>query len=93
MTIADIFTAMTEERPYRQCEPKDNLIAMMRNMCEEGKLDEEILEILIENYDEVFEARRAFQNEAMDEFNEFRNNIFSNRVCQQNNNFINVLNA
>jgi putative nucleotidyltransferase with HDIG domain len=93
MTIADIFTAMTEERPYRKCEPKDNLIAMMKNMCEEGKLDEEILEILIENYDVVFEARRAFQNEAMDEFNEFRDNIFSNRVCQQNNNFINVLNA
>lgn len=93
MTIADIFTAMTEERPYRECEPKENLIAMLRNMADADKIDEELLNILINNYDEVFKVRKKFQNEAMEQFKEFRQNILSNDACKRNNNFINVLDA
>jgi len=93
MTIADIFTAMTEERPYRKCEPKDNLINILKDMVRANKIDERYVNILVENYDQVFESRAKFQQEAMAEFNLFRKNIFSNQACEKNNNFINVLKA
>jgi len=93
MTISDIFTAMTEERPYRKCEPKDNLINILKDMVRANKIDERYVNILVENYDQVFESRAKFQQEAMAEFNLFRKNIFSNQACEKNNNFINVLKA
>ncbi|ADD67793.1 metal dependent phosphohydrolase [Denitrovibrio acetiphilus DSM 12809] len=93
MTVADIFTAMTEERPYRTCEPKENFINIIRDMVKKDLIDSEIVELLINNYDAVFCTREKAQKIANEEFNLFRKNILSNEACHKNKNFINVLNT
>ncbi len=47
-TIADIFDALTSDRPYRDCFTMEKAFETLREMKDQGQLDPDIVEILIE---------------------------------------------
>ena len=65
MMVADIFTATAEDRPYRKW-----IIRILKDFSARKLLESKVVDLLVENYDEVFlemrkkqEAARAFYEE------------------------------
>jgi response regulator RpfG family c-di-GMP phosphodiesterase len=63
MTVADIFTALTEDRPYRKGMEKEKVVAIFSEMVSEGKIDKKATDALINNYDEMNKIRHKAQKE------------------------------
>jgi len=53
IAIADIFTALTEERPYRKGMPKDEVLEILNFFTKQQLLDDHIITLLKNNYEEV----------------------------------------
>ena len=64
MAVADIFSAITEDRPYRKSMPREKVIEVLRENAEREAIDAELVELLIDHYDEVDAARAARSREA-----------------------------
>ena len=58
MAVADIFSAITEDRPYRKGMDKEKALEILRSDAERGNISKRIVELLAANYDTVNEARR-----------------------------------
>ena len=48
MTVADIYDALTSDRPYRKAMSQEKALAILCQEADEGKLDKQIVEYLIE---------------------------------------------
>lgn len=48
MAIADIYDALITDRPYRKGMPKEKALSILREEAQAGKLDQKVVEILIE---------------------------------------------
>ena len=48
LAVADIYDALTSDRPYRKAMPKEKALEILRQEADEGKLDKQILDCLIE---------------------------------------------
>ena len=59
MTVADIFSALTEERPYRKSMEKDRVAAILSEDAQRGLLSGSVADLLLEHYDEINERRAA----------------------------------
>lgn len=57
VAVADIFAALTEERPYRGAMEKEAVLRILREQVKTGGLDPEICLLLMSNYDSVLEVR------------------------------------
>ncbi len=64
MAAADIFSAITEERPYRKGMPREKAISVLRENVRQGALAGNVVELLIENYDRIDGAREAASHAA-----------------------------
>ena len=51
MAVADIFSAITEDRPYRAGMSKEKVIAILNEDVQRGDIDKDIVELLINHYD------------------------------------------
>lgn len=71
MAIADVFTAITEDRPYRKGMPAENALKILKSMCDTSILDKNIVNILIENFDFLNSIRHNAQQRAREEYEEF----------------------
>jgi HD-GYP domain-containing protein (c-di-GMP phosphodiesterase class II) len=72
MAVADVFTAITEDRPYRKGMSKETALAVLEDMAERGELDSSIVAVLAKNFDETNELRAAAQVKAIQEYEAFR---------------------
>jgi HD-GYP domain-containing protein (c-di-GMP phosphodiesterase class II) len=70
--VADVFTAITEDRPYRPGMPPAQSTRVLHDMAAQGSLDPDLVALLLDNHDDVTEVRRAAQQEAHMEFERFR---------------------
>lgn len=57
MGAADVFSALTEDRPYRGAMEKERVIAILRENADSGSLSPRAVALLIENFDEINAAR------------------------------------
>lgn len=73
MAVADIFTAITEDRPYRIGMRYENAVKLLRNMVDDGSLDGNIINILIEHYHEINNQRIEVQEKAAVRYSSFFN--------------------
>ena len=64
MAVADIFSAITEDRPYRKGMPREKVIELLRENAQREAIDAELVELLIAHYDEVDAARAALSHAA-----------------------------
>lgn len=72
MAVADVFTALTENRPYREgMEPKPAM-AVLQSMSAADELDAILVARTFENYDRLDTIRQSAQKQAMREYIDFR---------------------
>jgi len=72
MAVADVFTAVTEDRPYRKGMERDAAIRELRGMVANGELDASLVDLLVQNYDKVRRIRERAQAKAVEEYEKFR---------------------
>ncbi len=58
MAVADIFSAITEERPYRKPMEKERALSVLHDNVEQGGIDGGIVRLLEDHYEQVDAARR-----------------------------------
>ena len=64
MTVADIFSAITEDRPYRKPMSREMAMRIMWENVGRGEINREIVQLLEDHYDEVNTARMEKSLEA-----------------------------
>ena len=72
MAIADIFTALTEDRPYRKGMLKNEANNVLLSMADKEELDKDIVSIVLENYNGLNDIRMSSQKKAKSEYKEFQ---------------------
>jgi HD-GYP domain-containing protein (c-di-GMP phosphodiesterase class II) len=72
MGVADVFTALTENRPYRKGMEKKRAVEILQTMADKGELDERLVNTVADNFDEMNRIREIAQEQASEEYSEFR---------------------
>lgn len=70
MAVADVFTALTEDRPYRKPLPPSEVTRILRKMVADGALDEQVVAAVVAQYDELDRRRATAQLSAAWEYKE-----------------------
>jgi len=71
MAVADVFTALTEDRPYRKGMNLPKALSILEEMSNNGALDTEIVSILKENSKEIDRFRVKAQTTKAAEYESF----------------------
>lgn len=71
MSVADVFTAVTEDRPYRPGMKKEEVINLLNKMVKNNALNGDVVSVLINNYDEINQGRTLRQKQSLKEYNLF----------------------
>lgn len=71
MAVADIFTALAEDRPYRPGMQQDEIERILRNMERNNAIDKSIVDLLVNNYEEVLVYVKEKQSIANAEYKKF----------------------
>ncbi|MBD3322545.1 MAG: HD domain-containing protein [Chitinivibrionales bacterium] len=64
MAVSDIFTAVSEDRPYRPGMPADQVSSVLKTMASSDSIDPFVVSLLEEHRAEINEARRKVQIES-----------------------------
>lgn len=68
LSVADVFTAITEDRPYRAGMTRSQALDVLDRETKNGGLDGEVVALLRSNFTEVDDVRLTAQREALEEF-------------------------
>ncbi len=71
MAVADVFTALSEDRPYRKGLPREDVLQALRRMAGEGALDASLVRLLAQEYESIDRERRGAQENAEREYRTF----------------------
>jgi HD-GYP domain-containing protein (c-di-GMP phosphodiesterase class II) len=71
VAVADIVTAITEDRPYRLGMSSEKAMEILSGMVENGGIDKSIVEVVKENFPRINGARIKAQQEAQQEYDAF----------------------
>ncbi len=77
LAVADVFTALTEDRPYRAGIEAGRAMTILKELVEERKLDARVVEVLLSHYEAVDRCRLAAQAEAVQDYREFMERLVS----------------
>lgn len=82
MAVADVFTALTEDRPYRRGMDQRKALEVLQAMAADGKLEHSVVEMAREHFNEIDRVRIDAQQAAVAEYNAMldRLNTFSTQV-------------
>ena len=72
MAVADVFTALTENRPYRKGMNSDDTKSTLLSMVNAGELDRHLVDMVFEHYDELNTIRDSAQKEADADYHMFQ---------------------
>lgn len=72
MAVADVFTALTEDRPYRKGLDKDQTVDILQSMAEKNELGKDLVEKTIRHYDYLDKIRRTAQDAAYRKYEMFQ---------------------
>jgi len=71
MAVADVFTALREDRPYRAGLGLDRVVGILEDMAREGAQDPEMVALAKENLEELDQRRSEAQARAAEDFRQF----------------------
>ncbi|MCX8083359.1 MAG: HD domain-containing protein [Calditerrivibrio sp.] len=80
MTVADIYTALSEDRPYRPGLPTSKALEIIENFASSGKIDHSIVKTLKNNIDEIENIRKLSQLVVTQKYLEFKNILMLSNV-------------
>jgi len=72
MAVADVFTALTEDRPYCKGMDSKNTKAVLQSMVDAGELDNHLVDMVFKHYAEMNDIRDSVQKEAFRDYNAFQ---------------------
>jgi HD-GYP domain-containing protein (c-di-GMP phosphodiesterase class II) len=72
VAVADVFTAVTEERPYRRGMSPREAVNVLRGMADSGALDSDVVEVMVANREQAATVRRLAQEGASSRYQSFR---------------------
>jgi HD-GYP domain-containing protein (c-di-GMP phosphodiesterase class II) len=75
MAVADVFTAITEDRPYRTGMSKAAAKKVLQSMADKNELDKNLVSIALTNFDELNQLRASAQDEAAREYLAFKEKL------------------
>jgi HD-GYP domain-containing protein (c-di-GMP phosphodiesterase class II) len=75
VAVADVFSALTEERPYRSGMNTDDAAELMKKMARDNKLDPGIVGLLLKNLKQVHVIRARSQEKALQEYLKINKNV------------------
>ena len=70
MAVADIFSALTEDRPYRKRMDKEKVADILRGDAEKGLISSGVVDLLMSNYDEINKLRASESRAASRKYQE-----------------------
>jgi HD-GYP domain-containing protein (c-di-GMP phosphodiesterase class II) len=68
LAVADVFTALTENRPYREGVLRDGTIGILREQAASGALDGRIVSVLVDEYGPINRGRTETQDACAAEY-------------------------
>jgi HD-GYP domain-containing protein (c-di-GMP phosphodiesterase class II) len=71
VAVADVFTAVAEDRPYREGMSRSQALDILHSMAKHAKLDKDVVGLLSDNYEALDHTRRGAQEKALAIFQEF----------------------
>lgn len=71
MGVSDVFTAITEDRPYRKGMEYSKVKTILNDMAHKNELDDELVGIVIDNFKEFNDIREEVQIKTKNYFNKF----------------------
>ena len=77
MALADVFTALSEDRPYRKGMSPDRAMKIIEEMANNSSLDKNILSLLRDHFDEINTCRTYAQEAARKEYKDFEEIILN----------------
>lgn len=80
LAVADIFTAISEDRPYRVGMDREKIFQVLNSMVSGMAIDGNIVSMLQQNYDEVNTARIIAQSNSRDEYRQFTKDVMEKAV-------------
>jgi len=75
MAVADVFTALTEDRPYRKGMDTQSAMKVLKSMVEKGELDNDQVEMVFAHSETLNDIRNLAQKEAISEYNSFQTKL------------------
>jgi len=72
MAMADVFTGITEDRPYRKGMTREEAQGVLHGMAAKGELDARLISLLEKHFDAINRAREEAQAQAVREYEAFR---------------------
>lgn len=75
MAVSDVFTAITEDRPYRAGMDRPSALKVLYSMVSQSALDPDMVDLLASNYDELNTVRVDAQREAVMEYSEISGKV------------------
>jgi len=75
MAVADVMTALMEDRPYSVGMEREKATKILRAMVEDGGLDENIVDLVDDNFLRINKARKKAQSAAQKEYEDFYNAV------------------
>ena len=72
VAVADVFTALTEERPYRRGMSGREAVAILQAMADHGALDHDVVALVADHREEAGVIRRLAQGGASERYVAFR---------------------
>ncbi|MBN7773387.1 HD-GYP domain-containing protein [Clostridium aminobutyricum] len=79
MAVADIFTAISEDRPYRKGMNKDEIYKIITTQAENNLLDKRVVDLLFDHYQVIKQRVKEKQEKALD-FYEKRFQVIANEI-------------
>lgn len=71
MAVADVFTAITEDRPYRKGMDRNKSLKILKEMAKNLALDYSVVDVLEKNYDDINDIRSTAQETSGKEYRQF----------------------
>jgi HD-GYP domain-containing protein (c-di-GMP phosphodiesterase class II) len=75
MAVADVFTAITEDRPYRVGMDRASAQKVLYSMVSQYALDPDVVDLLMKNYEDLNGIRATAQDEAVREYGEISSRV------------------
>ena len=80
IAVADVFTAITENRPYRKGMTRDQAIHVLKSMANSNALDKNIVDVITTDFSDINEIRKFNQLRAYEEHRKFLAPANTNRI-------------
>jgi len=71
VSVADVFTALTEDRPYRTGMSGEEAFRILSDAVSQNRLDQSVVNTLYGHLDSINDIRRTAQTSALDEYQHF----------------------